>query len=119
MHLSVKTEHCPAQPHTPPQTEMSLQQETANQPRVLSVGETPAKRRRTSELLENARVRKIDDPRDVDFTTMDLHSVSVVLGIVDRPDVAMECIMQLRDRLSELERENAALQEHVSPIQEI
>tara|TARA_X000001036_G_scaffold33877_1_gene27659 strand:+ start:4266 stop:4616 length:351 start_codon:yes stop_codon:yes gene_type:complete len=93
---------------------MSLQQETASQPRVLSIGDTPAKRRRIGELRERARVREVDDPREVDFTTMDLHSVSLVLAIVDHPDVAMECIMQLRNRLSELERENAGLEEQIN-----
>lgn len=114
VHLSVKTEHCPTQPHTPPQTEMSLQQETAGQQRVMAVTETPAKRQRLADCVDRARVRESLDPREVDFTNMNLHSVPVVLAIVDNTEMAMECIMQLRNRISEMERENVALQEHIN-----
>ncbi len=95
---------------------MSLQQETAGEQRVLSVSDTPAKRRHTADCVERARVRESIDPREVDFTTMNLNSVPVILTIVNNPEMAIECIMQLRNRLSEMERENVALQEHINML---
>ena len=73
-------------------------------PRVISVASAPAKRKRADpQTLHDAG--DAGDERSIDFTALNLYSVHTLLKIVGKRDLAMECIMQLRDETVRLEQE--------------